>query len=751
MVRAWLTTSAGSDAITTVTITETTSTDKDVLARQYYAPLAKGQAITGAQAVQFVARFTETTTASNMHSVFGIRIINADGTVQKTVLAVTREANEFDAGTPGTLESRNNTQTSAAGNYTTVAGDLLVVEIGAGGDPTSSNPHTYNISLGNNAASFLDASDVDTGADNPWVQLADTLTFRWDLDLPTISNTTINVPTVAHVVDLPSISATTASAPALAYAVTAPTIGPSGKIAEITQSSTNRNDAVLIATNSKFGQTFDGMNKLLRSIKVYGQTSGSVSEGDTYIELFVTDENGATSLPTGSRIAVSETKSTSVFGATETEVEYAFPDVLLESGTEYAWAFTSTVGSVGAHIQINSTSDTGAHSGHQVRYRANFLDWQAIGADMKFVLNVPDAAMFTPTLEQAGGGDQDLTGSTISATTISAPTLAYVVEPPTVSTTTVSAPSTAYAVTNDTISATVLFAATVSPGAVTLENSFIGPTVSVHATTVAYAVENATIAGTAINVPTVAYAITNETISGTALNAPIAAYAVELASISGASLAAPTVAHDTGDQSLTGASISATTVSEPILAYAVTVSTISASALFAPNTAYVVELTAISGTALYPQSVATSDSLALPAIGPNGAAAAPTLAYAVTPAFISGTQLYSATVGLEQTLVLSAISNTAVHAPSTAYAINAASIPAGNQLFGPALAAFNNVTLPLISGTVLVAPRVSTSVQIPHINQPGLRSLTERRNILRVSPARGVSSGTVKRGAIHAD
>ena len=165
------------DSHADVTITEATSTDKDCAARQYVCVLAAGQTVTGSQAVQFVARFQETTTSNNMHSVFGIRVIASNGTtVRKTVLAVTREANEMVA-SPTALTNRNNTATSAATNYTTVDGDCLVVEIGAGGDPAGANPHTYAIGLGDNAAGFLAADDTTTTANNPWCQLADTLTI----------------------------------------------------------------------------------------------------------------------------------------------------------------------------------------------------------------------------------------------------------------------------------------------------------------------------------------------------------------------------------------------------------------------------------------------------------------------------------------------------------------------------------------------------------------------------------------------
>jgi hypothetical protein len=223
--RCLLRLASSSDALTTVTITETSSTSKDCLARQYIAPLKSGQTVTGAQAVQFVAKFTETTTGNNMNSAFGIRVIASDGsTVRKTVLAVTREAAEFDAGTPGTLESRNNTATSEATNYTTVAGDYLVVEIGAGGDPSSTNPHTYNISLGDNAAAFLDASDVDTGADNPWCQMTDTLTLEYSIEPPAVSLSQIFAPSTALNIEAPASSLTTITPPTAALNILGATV-----------------------------------------------------------------------------------------------------------------------------------------------------------------------------------------------------------------------------------------------------------------------------------------------------------------------------------------------------------------------------------------------------------------------------------------------------------------------------------------------------------------------------------------------
>ena len=200
LIRANLKTTSGSDANATITVTEITSTLALICAAQYIAPLKAGQTITGAQAIQFVCQFQESTSNNNMNSAFGIRILDSTGTIERKVLrAPTAEVLEFVV-TPTVHTNRNNTGTSAAGNYTTVDGDYLVVEIGAGGDPSGSNPHTYSLRLGNSTATFLTANDTGTSStdnNSPWVQLADTLVLEPSMTTPTIaSGAVLNVMTV---------------------------------------------------------------------------------------------------------------------------------------------------------------------------------------------------------------------------------------------------------------------------------------------------------------------------------------------------------------------------------------------------------------------------------------------------------------------------------------------------------------------------------------------------------------------------
>lgn len=213
------------DTLANITITETTSTDKDVLARQYVAPLKAGQAITPSQAIKFQVRAQESNAANNMFTALCIRICNVAGAVQLIMLGVTRDGVEMVA-SPTAATNRQFTATSAATSYTTVAGDYLVIEIGAGGDPTSTNPHTYLLRLGDSAAADLAEDDTSTTDNNPWVQLTDTLILESSITGAFISSgSALFAPTTAYAISMPTITAgTVLSAPSLAYAIQMPII-----------------------------------------------------------------------------------------------------------------------------------------------------------------------------------------------------------------------------------------------------------------------------------------------------------------------------------------------------------------------------------------------------------------------------------------------------------------------------------------------------------------------------------------------
>lgn len=172
-------TAKSSDAMTTVTCANSDNANQNILLRQYVRQLTAGQTVTGAQAMNFQCRASEVTSASNMFTMYGVRIIaNDNTTVRKTVVALQIDGTEV---VQTTLTNRNNAVNSAATNYTTVEGDVLVIEIGLSGDPTSSNNHASSLRLGDAAAADLAVDDASTTDNNPFVTFTDTLTFSDDV------------------------------------------------------------------------------------------------------------------------------------------------------------------------------------------------------------------------------------------------------------------------------------------------------------------------------------------------------------------------------------------------------------------------------------------------------------------------------------------------------------------------------------------------------------------------------------------
>lgn len=174
VARAMTSTATIGDAMATVSFTDNDATNKDVCFRQYVSlELEAGQTINQAQTVKLVCRAKERDASCNLFTALGIRVINGV-TVNKTVLAVFRDSTEANA---TTLTNRALSTNSAVGNYTTVAGDRLVIEIGMGGDPNAGSDHDSDMRLGDSAASDLAEDDTTTTDNRPWVQLNDTLAF----------------------------------------------------------------------------------------------------------------------------------------------------------------------------------------------------------------------------------------------------------------------------------------------------------------------------------------------------------------------------------------------------------------------------------------------------------------------------------------------------------------------------------------------------------------------------------------------
>lgn len=172
-------TSKRNNTLTSVSFSDANAANRDVLFRQYVSlELDAGQTITGGQNLKAQALCSETDAGNAMFLAIGIRVIANDGsTVRKVVLDVFRDAVEIRDDAAGGLQNRQFATTSAVTNYTTLAGDRLVIEVGTGGDPAGGKSHSSTIRLGDSSGTDLAEDDTTTTDNNPWIEFTDTLTF----------------------------------------------------------------------------------------------------------------------------------------------------------------------------------------------------------------------------------------------------------------------------------------------------------------------------------------------------------------------------------------------------------------------------------------------------------------------------------------------------------------------------------------------------------------------------------------------
>lgn len=166
-------------AMTTFEFLDNDTNDRDCIAYQWVLGPLAAQTIASGQTVEFQIRAQEGGVNNNMVATWVIRIIAPDGTtVRGTPVAFGRDGLEF--ATAG-LVNRRHTATSAAVSVT--AGDYMVIEVGAGGNPGIPSGgafgagHDYRLRVGDAAASDLAEDDTDTDDDNPWIEFPNTITF----------------------------------------------------------------------------------------------------------------------------------------------------------------------------------------------------------------------------------------------------------------------------------------------------------------------------------------------------------------------------------------------------------------------------------------------------------------------------------------------------------------------------------------------------------------------------------------------
>ncbi len=165
-----------SQAFATQTVTYATATaNLDSLAKQYVFPLQVGTVFATSDTWKGRVLCLEGASNENLRSQCIIRVLNGT-TVQATLLAAdgstgtSNPTSEWDATALTNRQVPRGTTVACAANYTSVAGDYLVIEIGYRKHAARST--TGSLRFGDNAASDLLENETSTTDLNTWIEFS---------------------------------------------------------------------------------------------------------------------------------------------------------------------------------------------------------------------------------------------------------------------------------------------------------------------------------------------------------------------------------------------------------------------------------------------------------------------------------------------------------------------------------------------------------------------------------------------------
>lgn len=157
-------------AMTTMQWTKSEASQTYYLIGQWISPpMAAGAVfVPSVSLLRSIARWAEDNLDANGFVQSHIKVVSQDGTTTRFAAGFNTDANEFNL---TTLQSRVDTRSSAAADYTTVEGDRCVLEYGF--RKNSAAARTISLSIGDDAVNDLAVGDTDTDADNPYFNLPD--------------------------------------------------------------------------------------------------------------------------------------------------------------------------------------------------------------------------------------------------------------------------------------------------------------------------------------------------------------------------------------------------------------------------------------------------------------------------------------------------------------------------------------------------------------------------------------------------
>jgi hypothetical protein len=143
-------------------------------------PLDGDQTITGT--VKGQIRAIESNASANAMAQMTIRVMSNDlQTVRGTLLATHTNAlsSEFPTGTHANRKFPLSALSPASlTSVDALDGDRIMIEIGARKTEAGSTSRNYSVAVGTASATDLAEDETTTTADNPWIELSQTLVFR---------------------------------------------------------------------------------------------------------------------------------------------------------------------------------------------------------------------------------------------------------------------------------------------------------------------------------------------------------------------------------------------------------------------------------------------------------------------------------------------------------------------------------------------------------------------------------------------
>jgi hypothetical protein len=154
--------------------------DESALARQFVSePMSAGVAFSTSDTIKAQVRCAESAANDNINRApIAVKVYSQDGMTLRATLLGLGHVGLNTTEWPTTLTNKTIANSDAlTADYTTVLGDILVVELGGQVSSAAGTSVTGTMSFGSASATDLGENETDTAANNPWFEISRTVSF----------------------------------------------------------------------------------------------------------------------------------------------------------------------------------------------------------------------------------------------------------------------------------------------------------------------------------------------------------------------------------------------------------------------------------------------------------------------------------------------------------------------------------------------------------------------------------------------